>query len=274
MKIKDIMTRDVVSVSPATSVSEVANIIFANRFHGVPVVENNKVVGIITEDDFFLKSFDDMYLPAYMRFVEEHKTVKNLPEDVKEKIERLLSAKARDLMTEKVTTVSPEMDVSELMKIIKDTKFTTFPVVEHENSLAGIVSLSDILGTVRQGSREMQRSYTKEYKEREIEGIAKELDSAWKEKLVIMSKKKVRTWQGMSAVFIFAALGLGLLYFAGLGAKSSCELENKSVYPLECRKFTYSEWSDCDGGAQSRTIMSSLPERCEGGSPELVRSCQ
>ena len=81
------MVTDVISVSPRTPISEVADLLFNNRFHGVPVVEKGKVAGIITEDDFFLKNYDEMYLPSYLRFLKENKSVDNLPDDIKDKIE-------------------------------------------------------------------------------------------------------------------------------------------------------------------------------------------
>ena len=73
MKIKDIMTTNIISADPEMAVSKVADILFTNRFHGLPIVENKKLVGIITEDDFFLKNYDKIYLPSYLRFIEEKK---------------------------------------------------------------------------------------------------------------------------------------------------------------------------------------------------------
>jgi len=53
MQVKDIMIKKITYVSPEDNIMEVADIIFKKGFHGLPVVEKNKVVGIITEDDFF-----------------------------------------------------------------------------------------------------------------------------------------------------------------------------------------------------------------------------
>ena len=56
MKIEEIMTGNVISVSPSTRVSEVARILGENRIGAVPVVDDaGKVVGIISESDLFLK---------------------------------------------------------------------------------------------------------------------------------------------------------------------------------------------------------------------------
>jgi CBS domain-containing protein len=273
MKIKDIMTKDVISVGPNDSISKVSDILFQNRFHGLPVVEGKKVVGIITEDDFFLKNYDDLYLPSYIRFIKENRIADNLPKETQEKIKRLLGAQVKDLMTANPLAISMETEIPEFMNLIKKTKFTTFPVVDENKDLAGIVTLADVLGTVREGSREMKKAFKGN---KEIEGLAKELDNEWRDKLIVVSKKKVRTWKGATFIFIFAALGAGVLLIANINSKNSCELERKNVYPLECQKITYSDWSSCRvDGTQTRELIEKLPKNCEGGSvPELVRPCE
>lgn len=51
VKVKDVMTCDVITVSPETSVEEATRIINDHKFGGLPVVEDDKLVGIITETD-------------------------------------------------------------------------------------------------------------------------------------------------------------------------------------------------------------------------------
>ena len=44
--------------------------------------------------------------------------------------------------------------------------------------------------------------------------------------------------------------------------------------PEECSSWTYSDWSECDmNGQQTRTILTSSPENCEGGSPVISQTC-
>lgn len=270
MKIKDIMTTDVVSVSPDTSIANVVEIISRNGFHGLPVVEGKKVIGIITEDDFFLKNYDDLYLPSYIRFIKENKIAGSLPADIKEKIGKLLSAKAKDLMTTAPITVSPEMETPELMELIKKTRFITFPVVDEVKSIVGIVTLADILGTVKHGSGEMKRAMRGE---KEIEGLAKELDTYWKDEFVFISKKKVKTWKGVAFIGLIAVIGVAILLIANLKLRQSYT-EQANYYPLECQRFTYSDWSPCNDGIQTRQVIQKLPQGCQGGYPDMARSCQ
>lgn len=49
--INQIMKRNVVSVSPTNSIKEIAEIFIMREFHALPVVENNKLVGIVTTTD-------------------------------------------------------------------------------------------------------------------------------------------------------------------------------------------------------------------------------
>ena len=53
LKIDKIMTRDVVTVTPETTIAETAKLMLDKKIGGIPVVEDDKVVGIITESDIF-----------------------------------------------------------------------------------------------------------------------------------------------------------------------------------------------------------------------------
>jgi len=46
-----------------------------------------------------------------------------------------------------------------------------------------------------------------------------------------------------------------------------------TVPPSTCSLFTYSSWGTCSGSSQSRTVVTSLPSGCTGGSPVLTQSC-
>ena len=53
LPIHDVMTHDVVTVSPDTSIGEVAQQLLDHRIGGVPVIEKGRIVGVITESDLF-----------------------------------------------------------------------------------------------------------------------------------------------------------------------------------------------------------------------------
>ena len=206
MKIKNIMLTNIVSVDPNTSISDVADKIFSNRFHGLPVLEAGKVVGIITEDDFFLKNYDDLFLPVYIKFIEVNKVVDNLPEEYRKKIDSLINTKAKDIMTKDCVTVSPEMNVSEMMSLVKKTKFTTFPVADQKKNILGIVTLSDVLGTVKTGSERIKKALSQKSNSSKFSKMVGDFNLLWNEKLVVISRKRINALRGVLIIGLIEAI--------------------------------------------------------------------
>ena len=149
MKVKDIMKTNVVMVTPDTKITEVADILIRHRFHGVPVVEGKKLVGIITEDDFFLKDSARLYLPSYIGLLRETKVLGEMSPDKKEKVNRLLNATARDIMSPGCQSISQEVELEDLLHFFQETKFTTVPVTEEDGVLIGIVTLIDVISLIK-----------------------------------------------------------------------------------------------------------------------------
>ena len=53
MKVKDVMTRPIISVEPGTSVQQAAQLMLQRRISGLPVIDKaDRLVGIVTEADF------------------------------------------------------------------------------------------------------------------------------------------------------------------------------------------------------------------------------
>src|SRR5665647_434384 len=145
-RVSDIMTKKVISVTSETKITEVAEILFKNRFHGVPVLDEGKIVGIITETDFFTKDAANLFLPSYIAFLKENQIVEELPEEKKDEVEKLLNVKAKDIMSPNCVSILQDMDLNALLEFFKATKFYTFPVIDEKESLVGIVTQSDIVG--------------------------------------------------------------------------------------------------------------------------------
>jgi len=51
LQVQKVMTRDVISVTPETSIEDAANLLLAHKIGGLPVLEGERLVGIITEGD-------------------------------------------------------------------------------------------------------------------------------------------------------------------------------------------------------------------------------
>lgn len=149
MKVKDIMTKDVVSVGVDNEMAEVAKILTEKRIHGVPVVEEKKVIGIITETDFFVGTEHSLYLPSFIEFVKKFKLSNDTLDFRKNELKNILKAKAADIMTNDCVTIDPEGDIEELFEIFKKRGFHTVPVVDGNKNLCGIVTLADVIALAK-----------------------------------------------------------------------------------------------------------------------------
>jgi CBS-domain-containing membrane protein len=149
MKVEDIMTSDVVAVQPGTSLVEVAKLLQENKIHSLPVIdEKRRLVGIVTEMDFFIKDAASAYLPQWIELRGEIKEGNAFSLKEQEKLDYIIDLRVQDIMTAEVVTVKPETYVKELMNIFKETRFKTFPVVDNYGTMVGIVSLVDVIKSI------------------------------------------------------------------------------------------------------------------------------
>ncbi|HRY82151.1 MAG TPA: CBS domain-containing protein [Candidatus Moranbacteria bacterium] len=145
MKIKEIMTKEVITADISDKISKIAELMTKNRIHGIPILKNGQLAGIVTETDFFVNSLPDLYLPSYINFLKETKISGDLNKEKKEEIEKLVNSTAGDIMTAECVTLEPDSETDEMIKIIKEKHFFTFPVINKDMSLAGIVTQADII---------------------------------------------------------------------------------------------------------------------------------
>lgn len=149
MVVDDIMTKDVIFVSPDSLIEDVAYLLIKNRIHAVPVVNGkNKLVGIVTETDFFTKGAVTIYLPQYIDSLKKDRIAGDFSSENKEKINIFLNMKVRDIMSSPCITINEKEDVNIFFDLIKHKKLTSIPVINKSNSLVGIITLFDIIGLI------------------------------------------------------------------------------------------------------------------------------
>ncbi|HPN96869.1 MAG TPA: CBS domain-containing protein [Candidatus Moranbacteria bacterium] len=209
MKVKDLMVKNVVYVGPEDMIANIAGILFENRFHAVPVVERGKVIGIITENDFFTKNSSNLYLPSYINFLKEAKTIESLPEEKKKQMKELINIRAKDIMTEDCLCVSPEEDIEDLLKTIQRTEFYSFPVAYDDKKIVGIITLMDVIGLIKNGIK--YENYPEKNGDlREVDNLASEIHSWWGRFFVFINKSQIKTWKG--ALFLAAIAGAAAVF--------------------------------------------------------------
>jgi len=150
MKVKDIMTKKVISVKQNDSIMEVSELLTKFKIHGVPVLHKNKIVGIITEVDFFIKSMPDIFLPSYIKILKKTKMKKGgVSMKRKREMKKIMKAKAEDIMTKNCITIYDNADISELIKLFQMRGIYTIPVLNRSGKMVGIVSQADIIKLIK-----------------------------------------------------------------------------------------------------------------------------
>ncbi len=149
MKVKDVMTRNVIFFSPEDSIYDIAKKLRENKIRGAPVLEQDKIVGIISEADImrFLESEEvklNTFLPSPFDVFELPIRMKLNLDKMMKRIKKVGEAKVKNAMTKKVITVSPEEDVSKAAKLMREKRINRLPVVDNEK-LVGIVTRGDLL---------------------------------------------------------------------------------------------------------------------------------
>lgn len=226
-QVKEIMSADVIFATPSNKVVEVAEMIFNHGFHGLPVVEDGKVVGIITENDFFIKDQGTLFLPSYINFLKENKIDDDLPQEKKKKMKKLLSLETRDIMTPDPITVSPEMEVEELLDLIKKTRFNTLPVTDEEKNILGIVTLVDVIGMVKQSRKEAGAGRV-----RDVDELTADVHSWWKKTFVFIRKVRVRSWKFIFATAFIAGAIAAMIWMISvkIQTRSGAEEKRAKIY--------------------------------------------
>lgn len=125
------MTRNLITVTPDTSILKVKNLLKEYNIDQVPVVEGKRLAGVITDKDIR----DNSASPASTLSVHE--------------LNYLLSEmKAREVMTKKLYTVSPGTTIEEATKLINEKRVNSLPVVVNNDELVGIITTCDMLNVL------------------------------------------------------------------------------------------------------------------------------
>lgn len=114
---REIMTTDVKTVDRATSIREVASLMREADVGSLPVVENGKLAGIVTDRDIVVRAIAD-----------GHEA----------------STQVGNAMTTDVFSVKPDDFVFEAIRLMGDKQVRRIPVVSADGSLAGIIAMADI----------------------------------------------------------------------------------------------------------------------------------
>jgi len=146
---KDIMTREVVTISPDTEIAQVAKLLLTKRINGVPVVnDSGELVGILCQSDIIIQQ-KNIPIPSLFTLLDGYIP---LPSSKKldREVDKIMATKAADAMTANPVTVHPDTEIEKIAALMVEKNYHTLPVVD-AGKLVGIVGKEDVLKTLISG---------------------------------------------------------------------------------------------------------------------------
>jgi len=142
--IRELMTREFLTIQPETPLSEVVAILEQSKVRSMPVTDaNGKLVGIISESDLFLKErnapFSTQKVPTLLGRIIDEQDIDQLDSSKRIPVEQV--------MCREVETATPETTLEEVAMKMMRLAICNLPVVE-DDKVVGIVRRIDILGTI------------------------------------------------------------------------------------------------------------------------------
>lgn len=138
MRVRDVMTKDVTTVRPDTSLKEVAEILAARGISGLPVDDGRgEVLGVVSEGDILFKErgSDERRKGLLGWLLDPH----TMPEEAK-----LTARTAGEAMTSPVIAIGPDRPLAEAAARMIDRAVNRLPVIE-DGKLVGILTRADLV---------------------------------------------------------------------------------------------------------------------------------
>ncbi len=132
MKVSKYMTQKLITATPSMSVKQAFLLMRTHRVRHIPVVEEEKLVGIISDRDLrrprWAEQLDDW--TAYYQVDDNHTVF--------------------DVMTRTPETVRASDDILKAVSIFREHRYGALPVLNKDGELTGILSAQDLLGALEE----------------------------------------------------------------------------------------------------------------------------
>jgi CBS domain-containing protein len=140
---RDIMTPDPVAVATSMTVTDAARMMVDKRVGALPVVDEGKLVGIVSEGDLIMQDVK-MEFPTYIHLLDGLIMYPPATARFESELKKAIGATVGDVMTSKPVIVQADTSVEDIATLMVDRDVSRVPVLEGEK-LIGIVSKSDIV---------------------------------------------------------------------------------------------------------------------------------
>jgi CBS domain-containing protein len=143
---REIMTTKIITVTPETAVSELAQILATANIGGAPVVdEEGRLLGVVTESDL-IDQTKKVHIPTVVAILDSLIFLER-PDKMEKDIRKIAGTVVGDIYSKNPVTVSEETPLDEIATIMAKKHVHTLPVMRDEQ-LVGVIGKGDIIRTL------------------------------------------------------------------------------------------------------------------------------
>ena len=147
--VADFMSRDVITVSPDTSIKDVLQLLADKHIGGLPVVDATQtLVGVISETDLLWQE-SGVTPPPYITLLDSIIYLKN-PATYERDLHKALGQTAAEVMTKKPITIAPHQPLSEAARMMHDRHIHRLFVRDDQGQVIGVLTVGDIIRAMAQ----------------------------------------------------------------------------------------------------------------------------
>jgi len=141
LRAKDIMTRDTITVESTTTIEDLARTLIKHQISGVPVVDDENLIGIVTENDLISKD-KRLHIPTILRLFDAFIPLGTSRLEVE--IKRMAAFNVSEICTRDVITVNEDTPIEDIATIMTEKNIHLLPVLK-EGRLVGIIGKKDFI---------------------------------------------------------------------------------------------------------------------------------
>ncbi|MGH9024554.1 MAG: CBS domain-containing protein [Acidimicrobiia bacterium] len=143
--VRDVMTSEVITVSPDTTVEAAADLLAEHGFGAVPVVDaSEQLVGLLRDEDL-LVSEARLHVPTAISFLGAEFVLPGDMHRFKEELEKAAAGTVVDVMTTSYPTVRPDDSLEDVATLMWGHDVSHVPVLDAQDHVAGIVARGDVV---------------------------------------------------------------------------------------------------------------------------------
>ena len=151
MTAKEIMTTDVITLTPETDIGRAAQLLLEKGINGAPVIDDEgRVVGILCQSDLVAQQ-KRLPMPTVFTLLDSYVSLSS-SKQIEKEVRKIAALTVAEAMTPDPVTVQSDTTLETIAGLMVDSGFHTLPVVD-QGTLVGIIGKEDVLKTLLSGPK-------------------------------------------------------------------------------------------------------------------------